>query len=125
MSFLDAGLRWLKERQTPLRDQLVVTFDENTVRVLVLRDLDPELNQTFDWANVERVCFVDGGIASSDVVHVMVRDRDRSVSVPLEAAGGSEFFGVLGTRGLFPEAVWRKAIAETGGGVHCWPPFPK
>jgi hypothetical protein len=31
------------------------------------------------------------------------------------------FLGALCDKGLFPEAVWRKAVGDTSGGKHCWP----
>lgn len=114
---------WWNSRSTkPLGDLLVVEFDDAQVRVRVLRDLEAEWNQTFQWSHITRVCFKDGGMLSSDLVYVSLNDRQEPAVVPTEARGGPEFFGALCDRGYFPENVWRRAVGDTGGGLHCWPP---
>lgn len=113
---------WAARRPKPLSQLLAVEFDDVEVRVRVLDRLEADWNQSFRWAEVVRVCFKDAGLYSSDVVFVEIKGRERPVAVLTEATGGNEFFGALTERGLFPEAVWRKAIGETGGATHCWPP---
>jgi hypothetical protein len=115
---------WAARRPKPLAEQLAVTVDEQAVAVRVLGDLEPAWNQTFLWSDVRRVCVTDGGLFGSDLVRVVLREPELVVTVPLEAAGGRAFFGALCDRGLLPEAVWRAAMGETGGGAHCWPPYP-
>ena len=122
MSLFDSARAWWRTRQTRLSDQLLVEFNESTATVRVLRDLDPQLNQTFAWADIRRVCFVDGGLYSTDLIHIFVEGREGSIVIPIEARGGTDFFGAVCERGLFPESVWRKTIADTSGGTHCWPP---
>jgi hypothetical protein len=68
------------------------------------------------------VCFADGGMLSSDLVYVSLNDREKPAVVPTEARGGPAFFGALAERGYFPEHVWRRAVGDTSGGLHCWPP---
>lgn len=127
MRLQDALKKWWKSRQRrPLNELLTVEFDERQVRVQTLApDMDPAWNQAFLWADITRVCFKDEGLWSSDSVFVTLRDREKPAHVPTEAAGGSEFFGAVCDRGLMPEQVWRKAMGDTSGGMHCWPPFEK
>jgi len=70
------------------------------------------------------VCFKDEGLSRSDIVFLTIRGREQPVAVLMEARGGSAFFGALTERGLFPEEVWRKAMGETSGALHCWPKGP-
>ena len=100
----------------------MVEFDEREVRVRVLERLEPTWNQSFEWADVERVCFKDEGLSRSDILFIQLKSRIQPVAVLTEAKGGSEFFGALAERDLFPEEVWREAVAETDGGMQCWPP---
>jgi hypothetical protein len=104
-----------------LSELLAVEFDHETVHVRVLQRLEPDWNQSFAWKDVRRVCFKDEGLSRSDIVFITVRGRAKPVAVLLEAQGGSAFFGEITERGLFPEKVWRKAMGETGGALHCWP----
>ena len=115
---------WLRSRRPkPLSELLSVQFGDDLVKVLVLDKLDPAWNQEFAWADICRVCFKDDGLYSSDSIIVQLNGRERPVVVPSEAKGGSEFFGALTERGYFPEEVWRRAIGETDGSIHCWPPL--
>ena len=113
---------WASRRPPSLRDQLEVRVDTEGVTVRVLADLDPSWNQGFQWSDVVRVCLSDGGLFGSDMIQVQLRGDDTVVAVPTEAEGGAAFFSAVCERGLLPEHVWRRAIAETGGGTHCWPP---
>lgn len=113
---------WWKSRQLrPLNEFLTVEFDDSGVRVRVLGDIDPEWNQEFSWIRIRRVCFKDGGILSSDIIYVSLVEPEKLAVIPTEANGGHKFFGELCDRGLFPEKVWRRAIGDTSGGLHCWP----
>ena len=113
---------WWQRRYTPLSEMMSVEFDETDVRVRASDSLEKEWNQTFKWADVKRICFKDGGMSSSDIIYVSLLRPERVAYVLTEARGGSEFFGALTERGLFPEEVWKRAIGETSGGMHCWPP---
>ena len=114
---------WLQARRPRrLNELLIVEYDDVEVRVRVLRELESGWNQTFRWADVRRVCFKDEGMWQSDTVYVSLSDREKPAVVPTEAEGGHVFFGALCERGLFPEQVWRKAVGDTSGGMHCWPP---
>jgi hypothetical protein len=62
-------------------------------------------------------------MSSSDMIYISQLEPDRVIAIPTEARGGSEFFGELCSRELFPEHVWRKALGDTSGGMHCWPPY--
>ncbi len=112
---------WSARKPKPLSELLAVEFDHETVHVRVLQRLEPEWNQSFAWKDVRRVCFKDEGLSRSDIVFITVRGRSTPVAVLLEARGGSAFFGEITERGRFPEKVWRKAMGETGGALHCWP----
>lgn len=113
----------LSKRPKPLSELLSVEFDDESVKVHVLGKLDPAWNQEFSWADISRVCFKDEGLYSSDSIIIQLNGRERPVIVPIEAKSGTEFFGTLTKRGYFPEEVWRRAIGETAGGIHCWPPL--
>jgi hypothetical protein len=113
---------WLKRRPRPLDELLSVEFDESAVRVVVLERLETNWNQQFLWQDIERVCFQDAGLMQSDVLFISVQGREKAVVVLMEARGALSFFGALTERGYFPEHVWRRAIGETSGGTHCWPP---
>lgn len=113
---------WLKSKSPrPLSDFLAVEFDDAGGRVVVIEELDPEWNQEFTWNRIRRVCFKDGGMLSSDVVYLSLVQPEQVVAVPTEARGGAELFGQICGRGLLPEPVWRKAVGDTSGGLHCWP----
>lgn len=113
---------FLSRRPKPLNELLSVQCDDDGVKILVLDRLYPASNQDFAWGDIARICFKDGGLYSSDFIIIQLRGRE-PVVVPTEAAGGSEFLGALAERGYFPEEVWRRAVGETGGGIHCWPPL--
>ena len=113
---------WLKRRRRrPLGELLTVEFDDRDVRVKVLADLPAEWNQNFEWADIRRVCFKDGGMRGSDVIYISLRSQDVVKTVPTEAQGGHAFFAALCDKGYFPEDVWRRAVGDTSGGTHCWP----
>ena len=127
MSVLAGIKAWWQSRQPQKMDQLLeVAYDTKEVRVRTLTpEMDPGWNQTFLWEDITRVCFKDEGLWSSDSVFLTLRGKEKVAHVLTEAKGGSEFFGALCDRGLFPEDVWRKAMGDTSGGTHCWPPFEK
>jgi hypothetical protein len=105
-----------------LSEQLSVEFDDLQVRIRALADTDERWNQTFEWSDIVRVCFMDEGIYQSDLLFIELRGKPEPIIVPTEASGGSALFDALTAHGVFPEDVWRKAMGETGGRVHCWPP---
>lgn len=113
---------WAAHRPKKLDELLAVEFDAEEVRVMVLERLEKDWNQSFHWSDVERICFKDEGLSSSDILFIDIKGREKPVAVLTEARGGTKFFGELAERGLFPEEVWRKAMGETGGAMHCWPP---
>jgi hypothetical protein len=119
---LNSLKQWYARRRRTMSEKLSVEFDDLQIRVRVLADLEPSWNQTFDWSNIRRVCFKDGGMLSSDIIYVSLKDPDKVMAVLTETRGGAAFLGALCDRGLFPEAVWRKAMGDTSGGMHCWPP---
>jgi hypothetical protein len=113
---------WSARRPKPLDQLLSVEFDSEKVEVRVVDRMDPAFNQTFRWEDIVRVCVKDGGLYSSDIMYIELRGRDKPAIVLTEAKGGSQFFGALCDRKFLPEEVWRRAMGETGGGTHCWPP---
>ena len=119
------GKRAPAARTRPLADLLAVTFNDEQIQVEVLADLPPELNATVRWNEIARVCWGDGGLMGSDQIFLTRRGDLSVVTIPIEARGGNSLFGALTTRGLFPEHVWRAALADTSGGLYCWPPFPE
>jgi hypothetical protein len=122
IEMLNSLKQWYARRRRPMNEKLAVEFDDVQIRVRVLTDLEPSWNQTFNWSNIRRVCFKDGGMSSSDIIYVSLKEPDKVMAVLTEARGGGAFLGALCDRGLFPDAVWRKALGDTSGGMHCWPP---
>lgn len=124
MTILGKLRDWLQSRKRkPLNQLLSISFDEVTVRVVVLAELDAGWNQSFRWSDVERVCFKDEGLYASDLILIQQIGRDKPIVVPTEADGATEFLGALTVRGYFPEQLWKDAVGETNGGLHCWPPI--
>jgi hypothetical protein len=115
------AIKRLFRRSAPLKEILSVEFDNSEVRVRVLAELEPAWNQTFEWNNIRRVCFKDGGMMNSDIIYISLKQPDTVCTVPTEAQGGDRFFGALCEKGFFPESVWRRAVGDTSGGLHCWP----
>jgi hypothetical protein len=114
MAFLAALEQWWKSRQgRPLQELLAVDFDDKEIRVRVLAELEEGWNQTFHWSDITRVCFKDGGMLSSDIVYVTLRDREKLAQVPTAAKDGHKFLGALCQRGLFPDEIWRKAVGSS------------
>lgn len=115
---------WLKAKKSkPLSELLEVRFDEETIQVIVLDELEEEWNQEFRWNDILSVCFQDGGLYSSDVLYFEVQGREKPCMILTEAKGAEEFFGKLTeTDELFPEEIWREALGSTDGGMYCWPP---
>ena len=123
MAVLTRLRAWIASRKSkPLSELLSVEFDDVEIRVIVLDRFEPKWNQSFRWSDILRVCFRDEGMFASDILFIELRGRTDPAFVLTEAKGGSAFFGALCDRGFLPEDVWRKAISETGGGMHCWPP---
>ena len=118
---LEALKAWIEKHRPRSIDQaLSVEFDDREVRVRAMGKMDPAWNQTFEWSNIRRVCFKDGGMFGSDIIYISLKSPDK-VHTVLSMASGCDFFGALCDKGYFPEAVWRRAIAESSGGMHCWP----
>jgi hypothetical protein len=105
-----------------LSELLSVEFDDAGVRVVVIERLDADWNQEFAWHEIERVCFQDAGLTKSDILFITIRGRAKPIVVLTEARGGPALIGALAEKGYFPEQVWRKALGDTSGGTHCWPP---
>ena len=102
---------------------MAIDYDNEQVRVYA-RNMDPELNQTFRWDEITRVCFLDGGLQSSDILSIELRGREKPVTIFTEAQEGVGIFGQLVDRGYFPEEAWRKAVGSTNSEMTCWPPKP-
>jgi len=113
---------WLKiPKAKPIDELFEITFDDSIIKIRVSEELESASNQEIDWARIRRVCFKDGGMLSSDILYLSLDGPEQVVAVPTEAKGGSEFFGAICERGLLPEPVWRRAVGDTSGGLHCWP----
>jgi len=83
----------------------------------------PVLQVQFAWASIRRVCFKDNGPMASDVLYVVTASGDRTLVIPLEAAGGGEFWRQLRARGLFPPELHERATLSMDGRFYCWPPL--
>lgn len=120
------GYRWLmgafSAGPPPPNECLAVTFDDQQIHIRVLAHLEPGWNATVAWQDITRVCFKDEGMLRSDLLFLTVRGREQVVPVLTEAEGAMSLLAALNERGLFPLDVWRKAVGDTSGGMHCWPP---
>jgi hypothetical protein len=79
----------------------------------------------FAWTAISRVCFKDNGPMASDVVYVITTDNERTLAIPLEVAGGGEFWRQLRVRGVFPAELHERATLSMDGRLYCWPPLTK
>jgi hypothetical protein len=109
-------------RGRPLSSLLAIDWDETTVRVRVLDELEPFWNQEFRWPDITRVCFKDEGVFRSDIVFLEIDGRDKPVYILTEAQQGPEFMGQLVGRGLIPPDIFKKAVTSSEGSMYCWPP---
>ena len=114
---------WAARKPKRLNELIAVEFDEREVRVIALAPAQAEWDQRFLWSDITRVCFKDEGLYSSDIITVEHKAAKTPAVVLVESRGGDAFFGALTERGYFPEQVWRHAMGETGGAMHCWPPL--
>jgi hypothetical protein len=113
---------WASSRRTASLDQwFVVTFDETNVWLKAAPPGREAWAQSFAWSSIVRVCFKDEGPYQSDGIYVFTSQRPELYVIPTEAKGGSEFFGALVSKGLFPAELMGKAITSTNGGLYCWP----
>ena len=124
MTIIDKILSFLNSRKSkPLSELLAVSFNEEKIVVTVLEKLEDEWNQEFRWSEIERTCFKDGGLYSSDIIYIEVKGREDQIAVPLESRGGDDFFARLTEdEKYFPKSILNKAIGSTDGGLYCWPP---
>jgi hypothetical protein len=120
-----SGIRaWRKKREAKTLDQwFFVSFDDEMVNIQAEPPGNEPWTQSFPWSSVIRVCFKDEGAYASDGIYVFTSLRPESFVIPTEASGGSEFFGTLVGRGLFPPELMTKAVTSTDGGFYCWPPL--
>jgi hypothetical protein len=126
MGFLARIKAWRKNRGTKSLDRwFLVSFDDLTVNIRAEPPGKARWTQSFPWSSVTRVCFKDEGPWASDGIYVFTSLRPESFVIPTEASGGSEFFGALVGRGLFPEELMSKAVTATDGGIYCWPPMER
>ncbi len=122
MSLFSHIKSWNRSRKPlPLDQWFFVTFDEFTVNIRVAPPGGDAWEQSFLWSTIERVCFKDEGLYQSDGIYVFTSERPESFVIPTEANGGSEFFGKLVGRGLFPAEIMAEAASSTDGGFYCWP----
>jgi hypothetical protein len=117
---------WFESRKPkPLDRWFFVSFDDSTVMIRATPPGKVPWEQSFPWSSVIRVCFKDEGLWASDGIYIFTSLRPESFVIPTEASGGSEFFGAIVGRGLFPPEVMAKAVASTDGGLYCWPPIER
>lgn len=81
--------------------KLSIEFDDNRVRVVVLEQLEAAWNQEFRWSDIDRVCFKDGGLYSSDVILIELKGRQTPTVILTEARGGADFLERFPTEGIF------------------------
>ena len=120
----EALSRWFSSlKPRPLSEWFVVTFDDESVYLDVSPPLRKSWKVSFTWASVSCVCFKDEGLEASDGIYVFTTLRPESFVIPMQASGGSELFGKLVEKGLFPRELMVEALASTNGEVYCWPPI--
>ena len=100
---------------------ITVLFDDQLIRVR-RRDV-ADVQVRFSWASIRRVCFKDNGPLASDLIHVFVAGRAKAITIPLEAAGGGEFWRALRDRNVVPAQFHEQATLSTDGRLYCWPPL--
>ena len=98
-----------------------VTFDEEYVRLDVAPPARDPWTAQFAWTSVVRVCFKAEGLEASDGVYVFTSSRPESYAIPVEAAGGADFWSEIIRRRLFDAELAIEA-ATASEGLFCWPP---
>ena len=121
------GLREWRRRPGPatqtknVDEWFRVTFDDEYVRLDVAPPGRDPWKAHFAWAGIVRVCFKAEGLEASDGVYVFTSDRPESYAIPVEAAGGADFWTEVIRRGLFDAHLAIEA-ASASEGLFCWPP---
>lgn len=103
---------WDRHKPLPVNKMMAVEYDDTTVRVKVLKRLEPEWNQTFRWIDVVHTCFRDGGISEPDMLLIYVHKRDQPVVVMMEAEGAAELLRALKSLGLFKQETLLNAMCR-------------
>ena len=118
-------LSTLKKRFSPkpIDQWFYVTTDDTTVSFDVTPPGKEPWKDSFEWESVERICFKDEGLYSSDAYYVITSKRPGSYVVPAEANGGKEFVEKMLDLGKFDEKYFIEAMGSTTGGYYCWPKY--
>ena len=105
----------------PIATWYTVEFDAGQVSLIASPPGQQPWTQTFRWDEVERVCFEAGDFVASDALYLFTRLRPESYVIPIEAAGGQEFWFEIIERGFF-DAELAIQVASAAEGIFCWPP---
>ena len=113
----------IKERISPqpLEQWYIVKVDDEGVYFDVSPSNKESWKDSFNWESVERICFKDEGLYSSDAYYVFTSNRPESYVIPEEANGGKEFVHKMLELKLFDDEYFIQAMGATDGGYYCWP----
>jgi hypothetical protein len=120
MGIRDWFRRNKEEHVRPLDEWFRVSWDAERVALDVAPPGREAWVSEFRWDTISRVCFKAEGLEASDGVYVFTTLRPESYIIPIEAAGGHEFWNELIRRGLFDAELAIEA-ASAPEGLFCWP----
>ena len=107
-----------------LSEWFTVTFDAEQVHISASAPGRTPWQQSFRWAEVERICFQSQDFMLTDELYIFTSQRPESYLIPMEAQGAAELWGEIIRRGLFDAALAIQAAQSTNE-LFCWPPAPE
>lgn len=98
-----------------LENWFVVTWDDE----YIYRDVSPPTGNSYQdkfcWADIERIGFEANYPPESDDLYFFTNQRPESYMIPTEAKNGGELWLLVIEKGLFDEALAKKAMASEAG----------
>jgi hypothetical protein len=74
------------------------------------------------WKDIIRVCYKTGDFLETDEIYIFTNQRKESYVIPVEARGGTELWGEILARKLFPAELSIKLSSDPTSNIYCWPP---
>ena len=113
---------WFKSRKESrkLENWFSVHWDEEYIYRAVSPPGEEAWNDSFKWADIERICFEATDYMYSDDIYIFTTERPESYVIPIEAKGGSALWDLILSKKLFDAELAIKAATSTEG-TYCWP----
>ena len=103
----------------PQNEWFEVTFDEVEIR-LEVKPPGTARCETFQWQQIERICYRVEYLGVSDGIYLFLAQRDGSLAVPVDAKGGFQFWQEILRRNRFDTQLAIE-VATAIDGTYCWP----